>query len=306
MSQALLNKAANTPDFKAASLTSDRLSGDAAQLIVDFIQRPVIRQQLQLLGVGTILGKKRRKKPLLDEDGNPTLTAKKKTPILISEDTGRRVKTRLSTQQTEYMQERFAEKPRWKPQECEALLKELNALGPDVTADQAYRWFDNRRNKKNTTGSTAANDDGAATAPVSSANKTSRISRDEREMLETAYAQDCAPDVHKRAAIAAMIGISTRQVTNWFARRQTSQRPAMSRSLLANVDHGGGDDMGLLSRLLPVSSTAVGQGAAQMILPGTLATQGDLGLGIHQPEMYGNLSTASVSNGAVTRGVWGW
>jgi hypothetical protein len=148
MSQALLNKAANTPDFKAASLTSDRLSGDAAQLIVDFIQRPVIRQQLQLLGVGTILGKKRRKKPLLDEDGNPTLTAKKKTPILISEDTGRRVKTRLSTQQTEYMQERFAEKPRWKPQECEALLKELNALGPDVTADQAYRWFDNRRNKK--------------------------------------------------------------------------------------------------------------------------------------------------------------
>ena len=64
------------------------------------------------------------------------------------------------------MQERFAEKPRWKPQECEALLKELNALGPDVTADQAYRWFDNRRNKKNTKGSTAANDDGAATAPV--------------------------------------------------------------------------------------------------------------------------------------------
>ena len=80
---------------------------------MDFIQRPVIRQQLQPLGVGTILGKKRKKKPLLDED-DPTLTAKKKKPVLISEDTGRRVKTRLSAQQTEYMQERFAEKPRWK------------------------------------------------------------------------------------------------------------------------------------------------------------------------------------------------
>ena len=101
------------PNFKPASLTGDRLSGDAAQLLVDFIQRPVIRQQLQPLGVGTILGKKRKKKPLLDEDGNPTLTAKKKKPVLISEDTGRRVKTRLSAQQTEYMQERFAEKPRW-------------------------------------------------------------------------------------------------------------------------------------------------------------------------------------------------
>ena len=144
--------------------------------------------------MGTILGKKRKKKPLLDEDGNPTLTAKKKKPVLISEDTGRRVKTRLSAQQTEYMQERFAEKPRWKPQECAELLKVLNTMGPEVTADQAYRWFDNRRNKKPTKVSSAMNDSGATTSHIM---KTSRISKDEREMLETAYSQDCAPDMHK-------------------------------------------------------------------------------------------------------------
>ena len=276
---------------------------------MDFIQRPVIRQQLQPLGVGTILGKKRKKKPLLDEDGNPTLTAKKKKPVLISEDTGRHVKTRLSAQQTEYMQERFAEKPRWKPKECAELLKVLNTMGPEVTADQAYRWFDNRRNKKPTKVSSVMNDSRATTSHIL---KTSRISKHEREMLETAYSQDCAPDMHKRAAIAAAIGISTRQVTNWFARRQASQRPAMPRSLLANVDHGGGDDIGLLSRglvegLLPGASTAGVQGGSQMTLPETLAAQGDLGLGIHHPELYGNLPTSHspVPQGVVTR-VWGW
>ena len=158
-------------------------------------------------------------------------------------------------------------------------------MGPEVTADQAYRWFDNRRNKKPTKVSSAMNDSRATTSHIL---KTSRISKHEREMLETAYSQDCAPDMHKRAAIAAAIGISTRQVTNWFARRQASQRPAMPRSLLANVDHGGGDDIGLLSRglvegLLPGASTAGVQGGSQMTLPETLAAQGDLGLGIHHP-----------------------
>ena len=66
--------------------------------------------------MGTISRQEAKKKPLLDEDGNPTLTAKKKKPVLISRGYWRRVKTRLSAQQTEYMQERFAEKPRGKPQ----------------------------------------------------------------------------------------------------------------------------------------------------------------------------------------------
>ena len=110
--------------------------------------------------------------------------------------------------------------------QCAELLKVLNTMGPEVTADQAYRWFDNRRNKKPTKVSSAMNDSGATTSHIM---KTSRISKDEGDAGDS-VPQDCAPDMHKRAFLAAAIGISTRQVTNWFARRQASQRPAMPRS----------------------------------------------------------------------------
>ena len=44
------------------------------------------------------------------------------------------MKTRLSAQQTEYMQERFAGEAVGSPKECAELLKVLNTMGPEVTA----------------------------------------------------------------------------------------------------------------------------------------------------------------------------
>ena len=47
----------------------------------------------------------------------------------------------------------------------------------------------------------------------------------ERELLEAAYAQNCAPDIGVRTALATAIGISEKQVTAWFMRRQQTGRP---------------------------------------------------------------------------------
>ena len=179
-------------------------------------------------------------------------------------------------------------------QECAELLKVLNTMGPEVTADQAYRWFDNRRNKKPTKVSSAMNDSGATTSHIM---KTSRISKDEREMLETAYSSRlCAGHAQARSHRRRdwdlnAPGDKLVRATTGFTTSRDAALP------LANVDHGGGDDIGLLSRglvegLLPGASTAGVQGGSQMTLMETLAAQSDLGLGIHHPELYGNLPTS--------------
>ena len=51
-----------------------------------------------------------------------------------------------------------------------------------------------------------------------------RVRHSEREMLEAAYAQNSAPDIHVRTALATAIGISEKQVTAWYTRRQQTGR----------------------------------------------------------------------------------
>ena len=65
--------------------------------------------------------------------------------LVVSEETGRRLKTRLSAQQTASLEERYKEKAQWRPTECEKLLEGLNALGPELSTEQVSRWFDNKR-----------------------------------------------------------------------------------------------------------------------------------------------------------------
>ena len=84
--------------------------------------------------------------------------------------------------------------------------------------------------------------------------------------------QDPVLDMHKRAAIAAAIGISTRQVTNCLRDDRLHNVPRCRAPLLANVDHGRRMTSALLSRglvegLLPGASTAESRAGSQMTLP---------------------------------------
>eukprot|EP00740_Mantoniella_antarctica_P015284 CAMPEP_0181366134 /NCGR_PEP_ID=MMETSP1106-20121128/10505_1 /TAXON_ID=81844 /ORGANISM="Mantoniella antarctica, Strain SL-175" /LENGTH=267 /DNA_ID=CAMNT_0023481389 /DNA_START=190 /DNA_END=990 /DNA_ORIENTATION=- len=141
-----INRTAHTPDFKPGAYKAYKLSEDAAQLLADFIQRPAIRAQLKPL-VGELPGKKRRVKVVTGADGLPVQKALKlRKEAAISEETGRRVKTQLSSQQMRVLEEKHLEKLQWPPAECAALLPVLNTLGgPELTSEQLSRWFDNRR-----------------------------------------------------------------------------------------------------------------------------------------------------------------
>jgi hypothetical protein len=204
----LLNRTAHTPGFKPGAYKAAKLSEDAAQLLADFIQRPAVRAQLQPL-VGDLPGKKRRAKALTDDDGLPIeKAARAKKSIVISEETGRRLKTRLSAQQTNVLEEKYAEKAQWKPSECAELLPALNVLGPALSSEQLSRWFDNKRRAVKRGDARAE-----AEVPGEAAEKRTwkkrkvekRVRHSEREMLEAAYAQNCAPDIHVRTAGAVQV-----------------------------------------------------------------------------------------------------
>ena len=219
-SQKHLNAAAHTPEFKPGAYKAPKLSDDALHLLADFIRRPAIRNQLIPL-VGELPDRKRRK----------TKAEKKEVKIVVSEETGRRLKTRLSAQQTASLEERYKEKAQWRPTECEKLLEGLNALGPELSTEQVSRWFDNKRRyvKKQQARArdSATADEGNDEVHAEEKRKTKverRVRHSEREMLEAAFAQNSAPGISVRTALATAIGISEKQVTAWFTRRQQTGR----------------------------------------------------------------------------------
>lgn len=266
--QAALNRVAHTPDFKPGAYKAYKLSDDAAQLLAHFIQRPSIRAQLIPL-VGDIPGKKRKGSSADKGDKSAAATPQPKKPVLISEETGRRMKVRLTAQQTRVLEEKYEEKTNWAPSECVEMLPSLNQLGPDLTVNQVSRWFDNkRRAMKKIVARIESGEDPAE--PLSNRRwkrrkVEKRVRHNERELLEAAYAQNCAPDIGVRTALATAIGISEKQVTAWFMRRQQTGRPPYG------VSPGGGS--GLIGGL-PVGGlpTPDMHGATVGLLAGHLGT----------------------------------
>lgn len=168
---------------------------------------------------------------LPDRKRRRTKAEKKEVKIVVSEETGRRLKTRLSAQQTASLEERYKEKAQWRPTECEKLLEGLNALGPELSTEQVSRWFDNKRRyvKKQQARArdSATADEGNDEVHAEEKRKTKverRVRHSEREMLEAAFAQNSAPGISVRTALATAIGISEKQVTAWFTRRQQTGR----------------------------------------------------------------------------------
>ena len=231
--QTLLNHAAHTPEFQPGVYNAAKLSEDAVRLLADFIQRPSVRKQLTPF-VGEIRGKKRKGRPRVAVDGSPTGEPKRKA--FISKETGRQVRTRLTEQQIRVLQDKFEEQKHWNPKECTAMLPILNQLGPDLAVDQVSRWFDNRRRPLKPRSSVVmANDegqrdsvdygivDGAMPDDMNEKN-TRRLRHGDREILEAAFSQNAAPDIQVRHALATATGLSEKQVTGWFARRQAAKR----------------------------------------------------------------------------------
>jgi len=254
-----INRVAHTPDFKPGAYKAAKLSADAARLLADFIQRPAIRAQLQPL-VGDLPGKKRKSKAMSGDalSQAQAKAAKIKKDIVISQETGRRLKTRLSAQQTKVLEEKYTEKPQWKPTECAGLVPALATLGPPLTTEQVSRWFDNKRR------AIKKQEDRVDTADPSEGGKRTwkkrkverRVRHSEREMLEAAYAQNSAPDIHVRTALATAIGISEKQVTAWYTRRQQTGR----------APYG----------VTPGSQNAPPQAAGSQQHPGSMGGQGDV------------------------------
>ena len=161
------------------------------------------------------------------DEGLPVEKAvKTKKSVVISEETGRRLKTRLSTQQTCVLEEKYAMKPQWKLAECAELVPELSVLGggPELTSGQISRWFDNKRRAVKRCDERAEAGEMAEKRTWKKRKVEKRVRHSEREMLEAAYAQNCAPDIHVRTALATAINISEKQVTAWFTRRQQTGR----------------------------------------------------------------------------------
>ena len=157
----------------------------------------------------------------------------------ISKETGRRVRTTLTLQQTRVLQDKFEEQKHWNPKQCAAMLPNLNQLGPDLAVEQVIRWFDNRRRTLKARGGSAPAASGRAgdaledegvepsakkSGAVKDEKKTRRVSQVEREILEAAFSKNAAPDIRVRHALATATGLSQEQVTAWFMRRQATKR----------------------------------------------------------------------------------
>jgi hypothetical protein len=234
--QTLLNRAAHTPEFQPGAYNAAKLSEDAVRLLADFILRPSVRKQLNPL-VGELRGKKRKGRPRAAVDDSAVGEPRRKA--FISKETGRRVRTTLTLQQTRVLQDKFEEQKHWNPKQCAAMLPNLNQLGPDLAVEQVIRWFDNRRRTLKARGGSAPAASGRAgdaledegvepsakkSGAVRDEKKTQRVSKVEREILEAAFSKNAAPDIRVRHALATATGLSQEQVTAWFMRRQATKR----------------------------------------------------------------------------------
>jgi hypothetical protein len=194
--QTLLNRAAHTPEFQPGAYNAAKLSEDAVRLLADFILRPSVRKQLNPL-VGELRGKKRKGRPRAAVDDSAVGEPRRKA--FISKETGRRVRTTLTLQQTRVLQDKFEEQKHWNPKQCAAMLPNLNQLGPDLAVEQVIRWFDNRRRTLKARGGSAPAASGRAgdaledegvepsakkSGAVKDEKKTRRVSQVEREILE--------------------------------------------------------------------------------------------------------------------------
>lgn len=320
-----INRSAHTPHFKPGPYKAAKLSPDAAQLLADFIQRPAIRAQLLPL-VGELPGKKRKARVLTGDDGMPLQKAVRvKKAIVISEETGRRLKTRLSSQQTKVLEEKYAEKPQWKPSECATLLPALNTLGPQLVTEQVSRWFDNKRRSVKRSKAREESGESAEKRTWKKRKVEKRVRHSEREMLEAAYAQNCAPDIHVRTALATAINISEKQVTAWFTRRQQTGRAPYGVTPGAVSTGSGGGHGGQQVSLTAGQTNSMAQvsnqqqhllpahlGAAPHLLLPQSVTQGDFPQGM-QPSILGGMAPPGTINPIVNRPqgpagatMWGW
>ena len=282
--QTLLNRAAHTPEFQPGAYNAAKLSEDAVRLLADFILRPSVRKQLNPL-VGELRGKKRKGRPRAAVDDSAVGEPRRKA--FISKETGRRVRTTLTLQQTRVLQDKFEEQKHWNPKQCAAMLPNLNQLGPDLAVEQVIRWFDNRRRTLKARGGSAPAASGRAgdaledegvepsakkSGAVKDERKTRRVSQVEREILEAAFSKNAAPDIRVRHALATATDLSQEQVTAWFMRRQATKRAPYGvipgANGMAGVD---GNDRMVLPGIFPNHLAAVHSfGASHAFMHGGL------------------------------------
>ena len=226
-----------------------------------------MRKQLVPL-VGEIRGKKRKRAE--SQAGNDDTAGARAQPpqrprnkSFISKETGRLVRTKLTEQQTRVLLDKFEEKKYWKPKECAAMVPGLNQLGPDLDLEQVRRWFDNKRRPPkvkrlgedgmdgggdNVNQQSDQQPDSPSTNPntfkktkkkdTKGPHKTQKgaVGTKESKILEAAFVQNPAPCIKTRHALATATGMSEKNVTMWFKRRQNGGAGAYG---LGNVKYFG-------------------------------------------------------------------
>ena len=135
-------RGATRPSSSPARTTPRSLGGRARSAARGFHTAPLCAQTAQPPR-GELRGKKRKGRPRAEADDSAVREPRRKA--FISKETGRRVRTTLTLQQTRVLQDKFEEQKHWNPKQCAAMLPNLNQLGPDLAVEQVIRWFDNRR-----------------------------------------------------------------------------------------------------------------------------------------------------------------
>lgn len=228
----------------------ESLTEDGLALLLDFIRRPAVRDRLQPhVGDLGVPARKRKREASANEpeEGQglaissyavraPTGENKVvKRGLKFVASTGRTAKVHFPAAQQAVLRQAFEQDPRPSKETCAQLAQQLGGV---ACMKKVSMWFANQR--KSRARQERASLEGRSGLRPSAPRVVKRIRDSERKSLETAYQSNPAPDLSAREALATLLGVSTKQVTKWFRRRQeTGHAPYSGRSSRSSDAKGG-------------------------------------------------------------------